>query len=198
LLDGGNDPDFSSDLHDGRTALRELCFRASLNSGKQESRAYATITKLIKFPTDLTLRLHRKTVLHLALENDRPIEITKTLLGFEETYKEIRSHSETFLFEDSRGTCMSPDRYVTQCCSCSDNLKVALIDLLLKNFCKEKWFRKKGVQLSEPIGLPPGMQDAMDRQDLADQIDLRERERHQLCANRELKIERTRYAARLQ
>jgi ankyrin repeat domain-containing protein 50 len=199
LLESGHDPDYACDLHGGRTALGELCFRAVLAGREQESQACETMGMLIKCPTDLALRgKDNRTVLHLALVNDQPVEVTKTLLRFKEVYKDIRSHSETFLFEDSRGISMSPDRYIAEYCDCSDTLKRTLIDILQTTMCKEKWFKKKGQQLSDCKGLPPGMKEAMEQQDLADQAELRASHRRRMREKEERDLESARHQARLQ
>lgn len=198
LLEGGHDPDYASPLHGGRTPLGELCFSAILGSGTQAAQAFATIKLLIHSPTDLALRVKGKTVLHLALENDQPVEVTNALLRFPEIYKDIRDDSEMFLFEDSHGISMSPDRYVTEYCSCSDTLKRMLISLLESKQCKEKWFKKKGAQLPDCKGLPQRMKEAMDLQDLADQAELRAMRRRAMSAKADLDIENERHKAKLQ
>jgi ankyrin repeat domain-containing protein 50 len=197
LLQNGHDPDYACDLHGGRTALGELCFRATLASGEQESLGYDTMKLLIDSSPQFALRVKGKTVLHLTLHNDQPVEVTRALLRFPEIYNDIRTDSETFRFEDSRKISMSPDRYVTEYCKCSQGLKDMLIDLLEKKQCKEKWFKKNGEQLDDCKGLPQGLKEAMDQQDIADQAELRAIRRRQLSANADLKIENVRHKARM-
>lgn len=168
LLEQDHDPDYSSDLHDGRTALGELCSQAILESGHDVAAANKTMRLLIEACADLTFRAKGKTVLHLALENRRPIEITRALLRFPEVYKDIRSDAETFLYQDSAGRYMSPDVYLHQCIDCEDQTKAELSRLLQSVSCKSKLFRKKGSQPEGYKGLPPELQKIMDQADLED------------------------------
>jgi ankyrin repeat protein len=103
LLEKGHDPDYPCDLHEGRTALGEICLKTILHGGDHTSAAYETMKLLIDAPSALNSRTQGKTVLHLALENDQPIEITRILLRFPKIYNEIQTDSEVFIFEDEQG-----------------------------------------------------------------------------------------------
>lgn len=136
-------------------------------------------------------------MLHLALENDRPVEMTKVLLRFPTIYKDIPTDSEAFLYEDSLQISMSPDNYVATYCQCSDRLKEQLIALLRRKDCKDKWFKKRGAQVAFPRGLPQAMKEEQDRQDFADQSQLRAIERKKKDAAADIEIANMQHAARI-
>ena len=187
LLKTGHDPDYTSDLHGGRTALGELCSQANVRSGADISAAYETMKLLINALPDLSFRTKGKTVLHLALENDQPVDMTRVLLRFPEVYKDLRTDSETFLYQDSQGRFMSPDIYAQRYCRSDDHYKSQLI-AVLESKCKTKWFTKTGVQLSDCKGLPRELEEMKREQDLADQLEQRAVQRRQRSADMELQI----------
>jgi hypothetical protein len=197
LLQAGHDQDYPSENHGGRTALGELCLRANLDTKQLESQAFRSMSLLLGARADLTKRIEGKSVLHLALLNDRPVEITKALLRFPEVWKDIQTDSETFLYEDARDISMSPNHYVTECCTCSESHKRDLQELLKNKQCKGKWFKKRGAQVPKPEGLPPSMREAQDREDLADQIALRAIERQKKRAKADLEVEKERHDAKI-
>jgi hypothetical protein len=197
LLERNHDPDYSCDIHDGRTALGELCSQAILITGEQISAAIETMKMLVNAPTNLGFRARGKTILHLALENDRPFEVTKALLRFPEIYKDICTHSETFVYEDAQGRFMSPDVYAKLYCKCGGHFQSQLVDLLEKKGCMTKWFRKQGDQLADCRGLPPALKEEMDRQDIADQAERREIQRRLTSAKIDLEIKQQRHLANM-
>lgn len=188
LLQHGHDAEFPSDLHEGRTALGELCSKANLQGGEQSSAGYETMKLLIGSNTDLSFKVNGRTILHLAFENKSPIEVTRALLRFPEVYKDIQTDSEVFLYEDSQKRLLSPDVYVKQHCKHNDHGKKLLVTLLEQKSCKEKWFTKRGQQLADCKGLPPALEAEMARQNLADQAEQRENQRRQQKANMEHEI----------
>lgn len=197
LLDEGHAIDYPSKLHGGRTPLGELCLRGDVCNRSLESKAYRTMQVLISSDMDLTKRIEGKTVLHLALDNNRPVEVTKVLLRFKEIWKDIQTDSETFLYEDARGISMSPDLYVREYCNCSERMKRELLELLKNSQCKSKWFKKRGQQVADPQGLPPAMLEIQQREDLADQQALRAIERQRMQARANLDIDRAQHKERL-
>ena len=187
LLKTGHDPDYASDLHEGRTALGELCSQANLGSGVEISAAYETMKLLINALADLSSRTKGKTVLHLAIENDQPIDISKVLLRFPEVYKNVCTDSETFIYQDSQGRFMSPDIYAQRYCRSDNHYKSQLV-AMLKSKCKTKWFTKTGVQLNDCEGLPRELEEMKRKQDLADQVEQRTIQRRQRIADVERQI----------
>lgn len=188
LLKSGHDPDYSSHLHEGRTALGELCSQASIKLRGSISSAYETMTLLIRASSDLGFRTKEgKTVLHLAIDNEEPLEITRVLLRFPEIYKDLRTDSERFLFKDEQGRYMSPDIYAKRYCRSGEINQSQLIALLAEK-CKTKWFTKASPQLADYQGLPPALEAIQKQQDLADQAEQREIERRQRSAKADLEI----------
>ncbi|TGJ85546.1 hypothetical protein E0Z10_g3185 [Xylaria hypoxylon] len=195
LIQNGHDPNYPSELHRGRPPLGEMCLRSTVDSRPLESQAYDTIQVLIGFKADLQMRMEKKTVLHLALENDQPVEITRILLRIPAMYKDISTDSEAFLYEDSTHISMSPDNYVARCCQCGDNFKEQLISLLREKHCKDKWYKKHGAQVDSPRGLPPAMKEEQERQDFADQSQRRAIERRRKEAQADIEIAHMRHVA---
>ncbi|KAI4949399.1 hypothetical protein J4E91_005138 [Alternaria rosae] len=187
LLEKGHDPDYACDLHEGRTALGELCSEATVKNGEEASATYETIKLLINAPADLSFRTKGKTVLHLALENEHPIDITRALLRFPEIYKDLRTDSEVFVYENDHGRFMSPDLYAQYYCSNENCYKPQLI-AILESKCKTKWFTKTGIQLQDCKGLPRELEEMKKQQDLADQAEHRAIQRRQRDAQNELHI----------
>jgi hypothetical protein len=195
LLEKDHDPDYSCDLHGGRTALGELCSQTNLGDGQQISAAHETMKLLIDAAADLSFKVNGKTVLHLALDNEHPIEVTRALLRFPEIYKDIRTDSEVFLYEDAQQRFLSPDVYVGQYCKTDKRTKSLLVDLLQRKGCKSKWYTKRGDQPPDCKGLPPALKEAMDRQSLADQAEKRESQRRHRTAQVEMQIKQQHYQA---
>ncbi|EFX06055.1 hypothetical protein CMQ_4124 [Grosmannia clavigera kw1407] len=83
LVQHGHEVDFPSDLHDGRSALAEICLHGSdgrvLTASALREMEYA-ISYLIKEGSDVTLRSDGKTPLLLALEAEDPVGTTQVLL----------------------------------------------------------------------------------------------------------------------
>jgi hypothetical protein len=198
LLSSGHEEDYTSHLHQGRTALGELCFQASLDSGKSEAKAFTTIKLFMGPRIDLTIEREGKkmTILHLALMNNRPVEITRVLLRFSEICKDLKTDSETFLYEDANGISISPNHFVTEHCRCNERHKRELQELL-KYKCKSKRFKKRGKQIHDPEGLPPAMQEIQDSEDLADQKQLRRIEREKFQLMTDLQIDNERHNAKI-
>lgn len=83
LVQHGHDVDFPSDLHDGRSALAEICLHGSdgrvLTAGMLRDMEYATAF-LIDEGSDVTIRSDGKTPLLLALEAEDPVSTTQVLI----------------------------------------------------------------------------------------------------------------------
>ncbi|KAF2013540.1 hypothetical protein BU24DRAFT_424540 [Aaosphaeria arxii CBS 175.79] len=167
LIDKHHDPDFPSHIHEGRTALGELCHRATLKTGQEVSGAYEAIKMLIRVRSDLSRRVNGKSILHLALDNEQPVEITRQLLRFPKIYRNICTDSELFIYEDAQGIFMSPDFYVRQYSKHTEDIKSSLVTLLRNSGCKEKWFVMGHRQVPRPRGLPPLLKEATERQMLS-------------------------------
>ena len=183
LISHRHDVNFRSLLYGGRTALGELCLLAKLESKQAESQADKTMKALIEAGTNFESRVNGKTVLHLAMTNDRPVEVTRILLRFPEVWKDINTDSEVFLYEDANNICMSPDRFITERCTCRNNDKVELQTLLKQKGCKSKWYRKRGTQVPNPEGLPPALEEIQrQNEEMQRQEDLEEQRQQRSIA----------------
>jgi ankyrin repeat protein len=198
LINGGHDPGFPSFLHNGRSALAELCLNCQSTDRNWQTRAYTTIQLLFN-GIDLSLKdRDGKTILHLALENNQPLLITKLLLRFRGVYEDIRTDSEAFLFEDQDHLCYSPNRYVEHKIDASVSLKQSLIKLLKDSNCKDKYFAWKGPQPPGYNGLPPALKDIVRRAEMANEAQRLEDERKKTSTQFEIQLGAQRHAILIQ
>jgi hypothetical protein len=188
-LEKGYDSDYPCDLHEGRTALGEICLKTTVYGGEQTYAAYETLKLFSDASSALNPRVQVKTVLHLVLENDKPVEITLNLLHLPKTYKDIQADSELSIYEDEQGSFMSPAIYAQRYCKSGEYNQSGLIRLPKEKRCKEEWFITLGNQLVEPRGLPPALKVAMAKQDLADQAEERAIRRCKQSAKIELEFQ---------
>jgi hypothetical protein len=90
---------------------------------------------------------------------------------------------------------LSPEVYVEQYFKTYNRTKSLLIDLLHPKGCKSKWFTKRGDQTPDCKGLPPALQEAMDRQNAVDQAEQRKSQRRHRTAQVEMLIKQEHYQA---
>ncbi|KAI0525887.1 hypothetical protein F5B22DRAFT_258085 [Xylaria bambusicola] len=156
LVKYNHDPDFPSPLHEGRTALAELCLRATdsmkmtTNNEKIMERA---IEFLVECGTDITIHSEGKSVLLLALESSDPVTTTRVLLRAA-LWKDINKPFNQY----SNGKyTFSPTMYVQHVLSESD-LKMDLLRLLRSNRCADVYYANSGPQPDDAVGLPAHIQ----------------------------------------
>ncbi|RYP70428.1 hypothetical protein DL771_005469 [Monosporascus sp. 5C6A] len=152
LVEYNHDPDFPSPLHEGRSALGELCLRAA-GAGEitamREKQMEKAINFLIQSGSDISLQSNGKSVLLLALESADPLTTTKVLL---------RTHMWKFinkpfnLYTDGKYT-YSPTLYVERVLPASDH-KPELQALLRHNRCADVYYANSGPQPDGAKGLP--------------------------------------------
>lgn len=162
LLEYGHDPDFPSHIHDGRSALGEVCLHAA-DSGEltavKEKHVERLLNILIDAGSDITLKIGGKSILHLSLESRDPLTMSRLLLKvgmWKHINKKFNLHS------DGKHT-YSPTMYVTKVLPPSD-LHDQLLALLRANRCEDVFYANSGPQPEDAIGLP-------------DDLELQERER---------------------
>ncbi|OAA80234.1 Ankyrin repeat-containing domain protein [Akanthomyces lecanii RCEF 1005] len=83
LVQAGHDPDFPSPLHDGRSALGEVCLRAATDTEMSLERERLTLkvmTFLIDAGSDLAIQSNGKPLLHLCFASFAPVATTRALL----------------------------------------------------------------------------------------------------------------------
>lgn len=195
LLSKDHDPAYPCHLHGGRTALAELCLHGEDTGLNWELRATEVMKALVAEGTRLGERYEGKTVLHLALDNDSALPITKVLLKRPEVWKQI--NSEQFMFTDTDGTCYSPDMYAERLYEgARSGMRQTLVNLLRAKNCKSRLFSTRGKQISGSCGLPDFMEEAEQRRALLDrdQSDLLRRQKEYFAFEVETEKERNRLA----
>ncbi|KAK0701886.1 hypothetical protein B0T26DRAFT_757860 [Lasiosphaeria miniovina] len=152
LIDHGHEVDFPSHLHDGRSALGEICLKAA-HAGPippaQEKVMVKAMSLLIQHGSDLKIKLKGKTVLHLALESEDPIPTTRALLkvGMWKHINESYNH-----FDDGTYT-YSPSQYVARVMKQSD-MTSELLSLLHANRALDVFYANEGAQPAGSVNLP--------------------------------------------
>ncbi|KAH7182514.1 uncharacterized protein B0J16DRAFT_415707 [Fusarium flagelliforme] len=157
LVDHGHHPDFPSPLHDGRSALGEVCRHgAGSCSGKLtadgEKLMQRVMTFLIDAGSDISLQSHGKSLLLLCFESLDPIATTRTFLKVA-MWKEInKSYNH---YSDGEFT-YSPTMYVQKVLPESDT-RDQLLTLLRANRAVDVYYANSGDQPEDAIGLPSDM-----------------------------------------
>lgn len=152
--------------HAGLTPLAELCRNAISSDLGWESKAYRVIEKLFSAGTDPfeTYGPHRKTILHLALDNDHALNITSVLLDFPQIAAHI--NDDALLFEQD-GICYSPCKYAqTFYQGPPTGMRDTLRQILADRNCRPRLFSKKGAQPEGAIGVPKHIEDILNMQSL--------------------------------
>jgi len=152
LTEFGHDVDFPSHLHDGRSALAEVCLHASdlgeLSGGREKSME-KVMNFLIDQGSDITLKTSNgKSILLLALEAIDPVSTTRVLLKCG-MWKQINKSFN--LYTDGKHT-YSPTSYVQKLLE-SDH-KDQLLSLLKANRCSDVFYANSGPQPDDATGLP--------------------------------------------
>jgi Ankyrin repeats (3 copies) len=152
LLDNGADPDFPSTSAGGLTPLGELCKR-SLSRRDQLSDVKSTIRILINAGANPGIRVDGKSVLLLALDNPRPVELTKALL---ETGLRKTVNDDCHLYTAPDGLCYSPTMYVIKGCNAADVSHAGeLVRLLIIFGCADRFYNSgEGDQPYGALGVP--------------------------------------------
>ncbi|TWU77280.1 hypothetical protein ED733_003790 [Metarhizium rileyi] len=86
LIQSGHDPDFPSPLHEGRSALAELCLHGSDQGDMSVDRERAmqrVMTLLIDNNSDLSIKVNDKTLLQLCFDASDPVSTTRSFLKSE-------------------------------------------------------------------------------------------------------------------
>ncbi|OLN95790.1 putative ankyrin repeat protein L25 [Colletotrichum chlorophyti] len=186
LVKYGHEPDFPSTLHDGRSALGELC-RHAADSGEltasRQKLMERVINYLIEAGSDITLRTEGKSILLLALESKEPLVTSRTLLkaGMWKHINKKFNH-----FTDGKMT-YSPTMYVAHVLPKSEDTE-ALIKLLRSNRAEDVYYANLGPQPEGAVGMPEDIEmEERTRRARLDRLNL-EQEDHLLsiARNREL------------
>ncbi|KAM0293346.1 hypothetical protein ACHAO9_002070 [Fusarium lateritium] len=155
LVEHGHHPDFPSPLHDGRSALGEVCRRAS-GSGKLTADGEKLMQRVMSFlidaGSDITLQSHGKSLLLLCFESTDPIATTRSFLKVA-MWKEINKPFNHYT--DGEFT-YSPTMYISKVLPESDT-RDQLLTLLRANRAVDVYYANSGDQPEDAIGLPGDM-----------------------------------------
>jgi hypothetical protein len=161
LLAHGHHPDFPSMRHDGRNALGELCRNVSkVRDGLNKKKIGQAIRALLDAKADIKLKMGRKSVLLLALDNPDPYPVTEAVLkNF--MWEGWRVKEDFNLYCAANGHCYSPTMYVKKgICESSPSERPALIKLLESFGCEDHYYAMEGPQPEGCIGLPSDIAEA--------------------------------------
>ncbi|KAM0562349.1 hypothetical protein ACHAPJ_002038 [Fusarium lateritium] len=155
LVEHGHHPDFPSPLHDGRSALGEVC-RHGTGSGKltadQEKLMQRVMTFLIDAGSDISLQSHGKSLLLLCFEATDPLAATRSFLKVA-MWKEINRPFNHYT--DGEFT-YSPTMYASKVLPESDT-RDQLLGLLRANRAIDVYYANSGDQPDDAVGLPSDM-----------------------------------------
>ncbi|TRX98366.1 hypothetical protein FHL15_001011 [Xylaria flabelliformis] len=182
LVEYGHDPDFPSPLHDGRSALAEIClhacdsFQTTISKEKAMEKA---IEFLLRSGTDITIQSEGKSVLLLALESADALITTKVLLRAA-LWKDVNKPFNQY--NDGKYT-YSPTMYVERVLSNPDKT-TELMRLLRANRCTDVYYANSGPQPADAVGMPLHVQrEEEQRQARLDRIQ-KDSEEHALAIQR--------------
>ncbi|KAL6901496.1 hypothetical protein GGI43DRAFT_357864 [Trichoderma evansii] len=152
LMEAGHDPDFPSPLHNGRSALGEVCLHGS-DAGEmtpeRERKMQKVMTFLVDAGSDLSIKLGDKSILYLCFDSTDPVATTRALLK-SGMWKHINKPSnqyadETFVY--------SPTMYVTKLMPSLD-AHDQLLSVLRASRATDVYYAKEGAQPEGAVGLP--------------------------------------------
>ncbi|KAG8426726.1 hypothetical protein J3459_007859 [Metarhizium acridum] len=155
LVQSGHDPDFPSPLHEGRSALAEVCLHGS-NRGEMNADRERTMQKVMTFlidnKSDLSIKSNDKTLLQLCFEASDPVATTRCFLK-SGMWKLI---NKPFNFYTSEGYTYSPTMYIKKILPQTD-IYDALLKVLKANRASDVYYAVSGAQPPDAIGLPEDM-----------------------------------------
>lgn len=154
IVGHGHDPDFPSPSHDGRSALGEICLKASDRemTTEREKIMGKVIAYLITNGSDLSIKSEGKSILYLCFEAKDPVATTRVLLKAG-MWKQLNTSSNHYTDENHT---YSPTMYVKRILPDSD-YKADLLKLLYANRATDVFFANEGPQPADATGLPEDM-----------------------------------------
>lgn len=150
LIENHADPNLRSATGQGLTALAALCRRGSHRGNPANMKEI--IRSLINANVDLTTQFNGKSVVLLALDNPKPLEITRVLLD-----AGLKKHinDDAHMFVTDVHTNYSPSMYVKQGLNQADPKYTNDLLRLLQNVgCKDRFYATVGLQPTLACGLP--------------------------------------------
>ncbi|KAL1862989.1 hypothetical protein VTK73DRAFT_6505 [Phialemonium thermophilum] len=152
LVEYGHDIDFPSPIHNGRSALSEVCLNAAHEGplkATQEKALEKVLEYLINQGADLTIHSAGKSALLLALESVDPLPTTRALLKAG-MWKSI---NQPFNFYNDGSFTYSPAQYLIRIMP-ETEARPQLLALLRANRAKEIYYANEGPQPAGAIGVP--------------------------------------------
>ncbi|KAL5095122.1 hypothetical protein Trisim1_003731 [Trichoderma cf. simile WF8] len=156
LMEAGHDPDFPSPLHNGRSALGEVCLHGS-DAGEmtpeRERKMQKVMTFLVDSGSDLTIKLDGKSILYLCFDATDPVSTTRALLKsgmWKHINKPFNQYAdETFVY--------SPTMYITKVLASLD-AHDQLLSVLRASRATDVYYAKEGNQPEGAVGLPEDLE----------------------------------------
>ncbi|KAH3910139.1 hypothetical protein HBH56_147660 [Parastagonospora nodorum] len=179
LVKHGHSPNFPSRLHQGRTALSELCLNGHVTVASQRSKLRQLIRLFLDNGADPLFKVRNdKAAIILALDNAySAVDILEALLETE-IWENI--NDDKHMYRDPNGLWYSPLSYVDLIPSPSRaQIKQDLIDLLRDKACIPRFYSETALQPPSATGIPPSIQRLVDLQKEHDLAIRHEKERHE-------------------
>jgi hypothetical protein len=153
LLQAGHDPNYRSTKHGGRTALGEIALRAAPPT--DIAAAEEALDLLSSVEASPLLKVHGKTVIFLALDNEHNESITRLLLD-RMLYRTLNSQENTY----QQGTLhYSPTMYVAKGILLGAPSET-LLQLLRAHGCEDRFYATiEKIQPPDAVGLPEEIRD---------------------------------------
>jgi hypothetical protein len=192
LLENGHRVDYPSAIHAdqqfGRTALEELCLKATSGSDGWQKRIQQSIKLLLPTNVKDIAQSGGETMLHLALKNADGVAITREVLGFPVVWENI--NNTIYLYQDEQGYFYSLTKYAELLFKASDPEKCKqLLKLLRAVKCKDRLYAHTVEQPEGAVGLPDEVFDAVNKQKRADHEQREELKRLEAITARRRSIE---------
>ena len=152
LVGAGHDPDYPSPYHEGRSALGELCLKGSDSAdltAEREKKMQKVIAYLVDQGSDLAIKSHGKSLLHICFDARDPITTSRVFLKAA-MWKYI-GRPLNYYIDDTY--TYSPTMYVKKVLPESDN-KEKLLKLLYSYRAVDVFYATEGPQPDDAVGLP--------------------------------------------
>ncbi|KAI8187034.1 Ankyrin-2 [Colletotrichum sp. SAR 10_70] len=166
LIKAKHEPNFPSSVHEGRTALQELCYRSNCSNISPELED--TIRTLEKGKADPFAPHKGMNALFLALENTRPYHITKALLDIQ-LWRYINHDNNLFTHVDAKSSikyAYSATMYFKHKLYRGDPSYIPhLMRLLTEKSCEDRFFARfephqlEALQPAGAVGMPKAVLD---------------------------------------
>lgn len=152
LIEAGHHPDFPSTLHDGRSALSEVCLHGSDHAHEHpelERELQKIMSCLIEANSDLSIKYNGKSPLLLCFDAADPLVTTRALLK-SGMWKHINKPFNYFIDETHT---YSPTMYIKKRLRPSDTTE-DIIAILRASRATDVYYASTGAQPEDAAGMP--------------------------------------------